>query len=116
MRAAIEPFDTPGAERFLVQVIEIDVGPAAVLSLAMALNELCTNAVKYGALSNTEGPVEITSAFDEDAQRFRLFDRARCAERRAKPEAVVDEQVRSAAIAQLRRLGRSTGYFRGAPA
>ena len=71
--AAIGPFDTPGAERFIVQVAEIDVGPAAVLSLALALNELCTNAVKFGALSNTEGHVEITSVLDEKAQRFKLI-------------------------------------------
>lgn len=54
-------------------MVEIDVGPAAVLSLVMALNELCTNAVKYGALSNAEGHIEITSVLDEDAQRFKLI-------------------------------------------
>jgi two-component sensor histidine kinase len=73
VRAAIDPFDTPGAERFIVQGAEIDVGPAAVLSLALALNELCTNAVKFGALSNAEGHVEITSVLDEKAQRFKLI-------------------------------------------
>ena len=73
VRAAIGPFDTPGAERFIVQVAEIDVGPAAVLSLALALNELCTNAVKFGALSDAEGHVEITSVLDEKAQRFKLI-------------------------------------------
>ena len=73
VRAAIEPFDTHGTERFVVQVVEIVVGPGAVLSLAMVLNELCTNAVKYGALSNAEGHVEITSVLDEDTQRFRII-------------------------------------------
>jgi two-component sensor histidine kinase len=73
VRAAIESFDTVGAERFVVQGAEIEVGPAAVLSLAMALNELCTNAVKYGALSNAQGRVEITSVLDEKAQRFKLI-------------------------------------------
>jgi len=73
VRAAIEPFDTPGTRRFVVQAVEIKVGPAAVLSLAMALNELCTNAVKYGALSNAEGYVEITSMLDEDTNRFKLI-------------------------------------------
>jgi two-component sensor histidine kinase len=63
---------TRGTQRFVVQAFEIDVGPAAVLLLAMALNELCTNAVKYGALSNAEGHVEITSMLDEDAHRFKL--------------------------------------------
>lgn len=38
----------------------------------MSLNELCTNAVKYGALSNTTGRIDITSTVDEKAQRFRL--------------------------------------------
>jgi two-component sensor histidine kinase len=73
VRAAIGPFDTPGAGRFIVQVTEIDVGPAAVLSLALALNELCTNAAKYGALSNDAGRVEITSVLDEEAEHFRLI-------------------------------------------
>ena len=73
VRAAIGPFDTPGAERFVVQVTEMDVGPAAVLSLALALNELCTNAAKFGALSNTEGHVEISSTIDEKAERFKLI-------------------------------------------
>jgi two-component sensor histidine kinase len=71
--AAIGPFNASGAERFIVQVTEIDVGPAAVLSLALALNELCTNAVKYGSLSTAEGRVEITSVLDEKAQRFKLI-------------------------------------------
>jgi two-component sensor histidine kinase len=73
VRAAIEPFDTHATERFVVQGVEIEVGPAAVLSLSMALNELCTNAVKHGALSNAEGHVEITSVLDEDAERFKLI-------------------------------------------
>lgn len=72
VRAAIEPFDTPDRKRFVFRGVEIDVGPAAVLALAMALNELCTNAVKYGALSNADGHVEITSILDEEAQRFKL--------------------------------------------
>jgi two-component sensor histidine kinase len=38
----------------------------------MSLNELCTNAVKYGALSNSTGRIEIKSQVDEKAQRFKL--------------------------------------------
>jgi two-component sensor histidine kinase len=71
--AATGPFDTVGAKRFIVQGAEIKVGPAAVLSLALALNELCTNAVKFGALSNARGHVEITSVLDEKTQRFKLI-------------------------------------------
>jgi two-component sensor histidine kinase len=72
IRAAIEPYDTQGAQRFVVQGADIEVGSGAVLTFAMTLNELCTNAVKYGALSSTEGRVEITGALDEGAQRFKL--------------------------------------------
>jgi two-component sensor histidine kinase len=70
--AAIEPFDSDGVRRFAVRETEIEVGPAAVLPLMMALNELCTNAVKYGALSDSAGHVEIASAFDANAQRLAL--------------------------------------------
>ncbi len=47
--------------------------PCRGFVLALALNELCTNAVKYGAFSNAEGHVEITSMLDEKAQRFKLI-------------------------------------------
>ena len=72
VRAAIEPYETQGAQRFVVRGANIEVGSGAVLTFAMALNELCTNAVKYGALSSAEGQVEITAALDEGAQRFKL--------------------------------------------
>ena len=55
IRDAIEPFDSPDVQRFIVQDTDIDIGAGAVLPLTMSLNELCTNAVKYGALSNTRG-------------------------------------------------------------
>jgi two-component sensor histidine kinase len=70
VKAAIDPFDAGG--RFVVQSSNIDVSPAAVLPLAMVLNELCTNAVKYGALSNATGRVEITSTVDDAKKLFRL--------------------------------------------
>ena len=72
IRDAIEPFDGPHVQRFIVQDIDIDIGAGAILPLTMSLNELCTNAVKYGALSNTTGRIGITSAADEKTQRFRL--------------------------------------------
>ena len=72
LRIATEPFDTPGAGQFLIQSTNIDVGSAAALPLAMTLNELCTNAVKYGALSSAEGCVKITTKIDKRAKQFRL--------------------------------------------
>ena len=38
----------------------------------MFLNELCTNAVKYGALSNITGRINITSIVDDKALRLKL--------------------------------------------
>ncbi len=72
LRTATEPFDTPGAGQFLIQSTNIDVASAAALPLAMTLNELCTNAVKYGALSSSEGRVKITTKLDNRAKQFRL--------------------------------------------
>jgi len=72
VKAAIDPFDRDTGGRFFVQSSNIDVSPPAVLPLAMVLNELCTNAVKYGALSNATGRVEINSTVDEAQKLFRL--------------------------------------------
>jgi two-component sensor histidine kinase len=68
VQTAIEPFDK-GA-RFYVEIPDIDVSPAAVLPLAMIINELCTNAVKHGSLSNTNGCVAISAAVDASKERF----------------------------------------------
>lgn len=69
---AIEPFDSHDVPRFIVQDTPIEIGPGTVLPLTMSLNELCTNAVKYGALSNTTGRINITSTVEDKAQRLRL--------------------------------------------
>jgi two-component sensor histidine kinase len=72
IRAAIEPFDSHDLRRFVVQDTDFEVGPGSVLPLTMSLNELCTNAVKYGALSNRTGRIEIASTVDDRAQRLKL--------------------------------------------
>jgi two-component sensor histidine kinase len=72
LEMATTPFDTPGAGQFLIQSTNIDVSSGAALPLAMTLNELCTNAVKHGALSVTTGSVKITTKVDKRAKNFRL--------------------------------------------
>jgi two-component sensor histidine kinase len=72
VHAAIEPFEDGRESRFSVQDIALDIGAAAVLPLTMSLNELCTNAVKYGALSVPKGRVTIAMSVDEKAERFML--------------------------------------------
>ena len=72
LRSALQPFDSHDVSRFVVQATDVEVGPSAVLPLTMSLNELCTNAVKYGALSNATGHIEITFSVNEKAQLFKL--------------------------------------------
>jgi two-component sensor histidine kinase len=43
-----------------------------VLPLSMVLNELCTNAVKYGALSKPGGHIKISTTIDASLNQFRL--------------------------------------------
>ena len=56
---AIAAFQTSGDDRFDVNGPDVWVSPQFALALAMALHELGTNAVKYGALSNGSGRVEV---------------------------------------------------------
>ena len=56
---AIAPYDPQGGGRFQVGGPDVRLLPRTALALAMAFQELATNAVKYGALSNPSGRVEI---------------------------------------------------------
>ncbi|HVL72159.1 MAG TPA: HWE histidine kinase domain-containing protein [Beijerinckiaceae bacterium] len=61
---AIDPFKVQGRDRFLCGGPAVRVPPRMALAFAMALQELATNAVKYGALSNEAGRVEIAWSVD----------------------------------------------------
>ncbi len=66
IQAAIEPFENHAVRQFLVHDIRTEIDAMVVLPLSMTLNELCTNAVKYGALSNLDGRIEIKSLVNEE--------------------------------------------------
>jgi two-component sensor histidine kinase len=72
VKTAIEPYQTKAGEQFSVHTDNLKLAPNAVLPIAMVLNELCTNAVKYGALSNPSGRIEINGSIDNDARMLRL--------------------------------------------
>jgi two-component sensor histidine kinase len=61
---------TAGANisRVAIQGPDILVAPQTAVSLAMAIHELCTNAIKYGALSNDSGTVDIRWETARDAE------------------------------------------------
>jgi two-component sensor histidine kinase len=53
---------------------DIQLSPQTAVSVAMALHELCTNAIKYGSLSNESGSVSVRwqVAGDPDSPRLHL--------------------------------------------
>jgi PAS domain S-box-containing protein len=73
---SLEPFTvTEGrAERFTINGDNIRLSPKAALALGIALNELATNAVKYGAFSTKAGTVSIewTVKDEPDGRRLHL--------------------------------------------
>jgi PAS domain S-box-containing protein len=66
-----------GEERFRISGPGITLLPQVTLALALALHELATNAAKYGALSASEGHVDlswkVTPGPDGDGPRFSLL-------------------------------------------
>lgn len=56
---AVSPLNTDDEGRFVINGPNLRLRPSMALSMAMVLHELCTNAVKYGALSSTAGKVVI---------------------------------------------------------
>ena len=57
--AALRPHSAPERDRFTVEGPNVQVGPKCAVAFSIAVNELCTNAIKYGALSAETGHVDI---------------------------------------------------------
>ncbi|NEX95068.1 PAS domain S-box protein [Caulobacter sp. 17J65-9] len=73
------------AERFRIAGPPVRLSPDGALALSLALQELATNAVKYGALSTEGGQVEI--GWTAAAERLELIWRERGGPAVAPPEA-----------------------------
>ncbi|HEX2556425.1 MAG TPA: HWE histidine kinase domain-containing protein [Microvirga sp.] len=56
---AVAPYSSRGEDRLHLSGPLVRLPPRIALPLAMALQELATNAVKYGALSNATGKIQI---------------------------------------------------------
>jgi two-component system CheB/CheR fusion protein len=59
LRQALAPFSPPESKRISVSGPAIMLSPEMALSFGVIIDELATNAVKYGALSNESGNVAI---------------------------------------------------------
>lgn len=64
VQGAIEPHDTAFG-RISIHGVDMEIQPAAIVPLTLALNELCTNATKYGSLSIPAGGVALAWALDD---------------------------------------------------
>lgn len=63
-----QSLDAHGAwnSRFVIQDPPVRLQPQTAVTLAMVMHELCTNAAKYGALSNDLGQVHVQWRTEED--------------------------------------------------
>ncbi|MEW6769301.1 MAG: HWE histidine kinase domain-containing protein [Pseudomonadota bacterium] len=64
--AAMAPLKEERGHRFSISGPPVDLPPTAAVPVAMILHELCTNALKYGALSNSDGRVAIGWTVEPD--------------------------------------------------
>ena len=65
VRNVVAPYRDTEADPFVIEGQSCKVATTVATSLAMALHELCTNALKYGALSVPQGRVFIRWAQDQ---------------------------------------------------
>jgi two-component sensor histidine kinase len=72
VRQAIEPYRDKAEDRISAKGPQVQIPPRMALALAMALQELATNAVKYGALSNGVGQINLHWALDGKVSPHRL--------------------------------------------
>jgi two-component sensor histidine kinase len=69
---ALEPYQVHSENRLHITGPHVRLTPRMSLALAMALHELATNAVKYGALSNKSGIIDVSWAVQDGAAPPRL--------------------------------------------
>jgi two-component sensor histidine kinase len=70
---ALDPYRSYGRTRFRLIGPDVRLVPRMALALSMALHELATNAVKYGALSNDSGQIRIEWSISRAGPGDRLF-------------------------------------------
>ena len=67
VREILAPIDDGGLGRVNIEGASVSVSTRQALNLTMVLNELATNAVKYGALSVDEGKVGVKWSIEQQA-------------------------------------------------
>jgi two-component sensor histidine kinase len=70
IEGAVKAFQSMGLDQFKITGYNFAISSGPAVSLSMVIHELCTNAVKYGALSVPNGRVSISWAVADE--RFKL--------------------------------------------
>jgi len=70
VESSVKPFEIPEKDAVRLSGPDIRIGPHAAISIALALHELGTNAVTFGALSAQDGTVDVGWEVGDD--RFSL--------------------------------------------
>jgi PAS domain S-box-containing protein len=71
-REVLTPIAGEAAGRIAIDGPSVELNPRAALSLTMALNELVTNALKYGALSSEAGTLSVAWDLQRDPHPAKL--------------------------------------------
>jgi two-component sensor histidine kinase len=66
IEAAVRAFQSKSLDQFDITGDNIAISSGPAIALSMVIHELCTNAVKYGALSARAGHVSISWAVSQD--------------------------------------------------
>lgn len=69
---ALSPFIGVDSARARLEGAPVWLQPGAALTMALVFHELATNAVKYGALSNETGWIELAWSLDTTSNRLTL--------------------------------------------
>ena len=65
----LSPYGEKGKEPISLAGPDIRLKPKKALALSLVIHELASNAVKYGALSNVDGKVQVTWRIEETSER-----------------------------------------------
>ncbi len=69
-RGAVAATTGDEGQRVRIEGPKARVRPQTAVALSLALHELCTNALKHGALSNARGGVDLTWTLSDSAPRM----------------------------------------------
>jgi two-component sensor histidine kinase len=74
LKTVLAPYrEGPHGDRILIRGCDPAIGPSGATALALAFHEFATNAVKYGALSNETGRIEVMWTLEDAAEEQQLL-------------------------------------------